>query len=261
MILVTKKNDVYLHIDCDMSTGYELSDYFSFKVPNAHFHPKVKAKLWDGKIRLFSTWKHTLYVGLVHWLDKFAKDRGYEILYADESIDPNKNSTKYSKEDVQTFIDTLNIHTKGKAIQPKEYQSSTLYEVFNKDRVLFVSPTGSGKSYNAYAMCRWWENILQGKKKILLVVPTTSLVEQMYSDFDDYASEVKWSSEKHCHRIYSGKEHDGEKVIIIADNGNEYIFSGNENIRIINSNVKTIKAKDITNEHEIDDVWIQEYKR
>ena len=216
MILVTKKNDVYLHIDCDMSTGYELSDYFSFKVPNAHFHPKVKAKLWDGKIRLFSTWKHTLYVGLVHWLDKFAKDRGYEIFYADETLDPNKNSSRYDKDDVKKFIDTLDVHTKGKAIQPKEYQSSTLLEVFNKDRVLFVSPTGSGKSYNAYAMCRWWENILQGKKKILLVVPTTSLVEQMYSDFDDYASEVKWSSEKHCHRIYSGKEHTTKKPIILS---------------------------------------------
>ena len=40
------------------------------------------------------------------------------------------------------------------------------------------------------------------KSKILLVVPTTSLVEQMYKDFQDYG----WDSESYCHSIYSGKE-------------------------------------------------------
>ena len=100
MIIVSKKNDVYLHIDCDMGIGYELSDYFSFKVPNAHFQPKVRAKLWDGKIRLFSTYTHTLYVGLIHWLDKFAKDREYQIFY-DESI---KDTNAYTKTDLTKFL-------------------------------------------------------------------------------------------------------------------------------------------------------------
>ena len=40
------------------------------------------------------------------------------------------------------------------------------------------------------------------KRKVLLVVPTTSLVEQMFKDFQDYG----WDAENHCHRIYTGRE-------------------------------------------------------
>ena len=42
------------------------------------------------------------------------------------------------------------------------------------------------------------------KEDVLLVVPTTSLVEQMYKDFIDYG----WDAEKYCHRIYAGKDKD-----------------------------------------------------
>jgi superfamily II DNA or RNA helicase len=51
---------------------------------------------------------------------------------------------------------------------------------------------------------------------ILLIVPTTSLVEQMYSDFEDYAYfEEDFKVEDNCHRIYSGKEKFGVKSRVI----------------------------------------------
>ena len=34
------------------------------------------------------------------------------------------------------------------------------------------------------------------------MVHTTSLVEQMFKDFQDYG----WDAENHCHRIYAGRE-------------------------------------------------------
>jgi len=49
-------------------------------------------------------------------------------------------------------------------------------------------------------------------EKILLVVPTTSLVEQMYKDFQDYG----WDAESYCHRIYSGKEKTNEFPVTIT---------------------------------------------
>ena len=36
--------------------------------------------------------------------------------------------------------------------------------------------------------------------KILIIVPTTSLVEQLFKDFKDYG----YNSEKNVHRIYQG---------------------------------------------------------
>jgi superfamily II DNA or RNA helicase len=38
----------------------------------------------------------------------------------------------------------------------------------------------------------------------MLVVPTTSLVEQMYSDFEDYSSANGWEVSKNCQKLYSG---------------------------------------------------------
>ena len=50
-----------------------------------------------------------------------------------------------------------------------------------------MSPTASGKSLITYLLVRF--NLLRLKesnKKILIIVPTTSLVEQLFKDFKDY---------------------------------------------------------------------------
>ena len=49
-------------------------------------------------------------------------------------------------------------------------------------------------------------------RKTLIIVPTTSLVEQMYSDFADYGSEV----DKYCHRIYHDYDKDVVKDVVIS---------------------------------------------
>lgn len=48
--------------------------------------------------------------------------------------------------------------------------------------------------------------------KTLIIVPTTSLVEQMYKDFKEYGYDV----ETNCHMIYSGKDKVTDKKIIIS---------------------------------------------
>ena len=49
-------------------------------------------------------------------------------------------------------------------------------------------------------------------KKILLVVPTTSLVEQMFNYFQDYG----WNAEDYCHKIYSGREKTNQAPVTIT---------------------------------------------
>ena len=60
-----------------------------------------------------------------------------------------------------------------------------------------------------YSVVRYFA---ERNKKILLVVPTTSLVEQMYKDFYDYG----WNAEDWCHRIYSGREKTNEFPVVIT---------------------------------------------
>ena len=69
MIVVGKINETFLQLSCEKHIAYELNEYFSFKIPNAQFHPKVKARMWDGKIRLFNIQTGQLYLGLLTSID------------------------------------------------------------------------------------------------------------------------------------------------------------------------------------------------
>ena len=80
-------------------------------------------------------------------------------------------------------------------------------------RTLLLSPTASGKSLIIYSLVRYHQ--LKGRKQ-LIVVPTTSLVEQMYGDFRDYSTANGWKVQDNCHRIYGGKEKTNEYPITIS---------------------------------------------
>ena len=60
-----------------------------------------------------------------------------------------------------------------------------------------------------YSLVRYY---VDKGQKILLIVPTTSLVEQMYKDFEDYG----WNVESYCHRIYSGREKSNDAPVTIT---------------------------------------------
>ena len=50
------------------------------------------------------------------------------------------------------------------------------------------------------------------KRRILLAVPTTSLVEQMFKDFQDYG----WDVEKYCHKVYAGRKKTTQQRVTIS---------------------------------------------
>jgi superfamily II DNA or RNA helicase len=207
VIKVQKKNEVFVTVDCEPSTAYELSDFFTFFVPGYKFMPAYKNKFWDGKIRLFDSRAKTLYGGLIPYLDEFAEVRGCTLEHVDSDYYGRADAQAYLDLDaVKTFTDTLQLYANGKAIEPRDYQLEAIHHALVHYRSLLLSPTASGKSLIIYCLIRYFleEN---PSKKVLLIVPTTSLVEQMFTDFKDYSTlDESWDNEAECHRIYSGKE-------------------------------------------------------
>ena len=87
--------------------------------------------------------------------------------------------------------------------------------------------------------------------KVLIIVPTTSLVEQMYSDFADYsATDTTFSAEEECHKIYSGREKFGvEKRVIITTWQSIFKLPGDWFLdygMVIGDEAHTFKAKSLT---------------
>ena len=189
-IIVQKKDEVYVKIDAEAHITRELSDYFRFRVPGYQFMPSFRSKKWDGYIYLFSYLNYTLYYGLLDYLATFAKDREYTIEY---EFDYPKNND-VSLQDFKHFIDSVPTE-----LVPRDYQLEAVHHAINKERSLLLSPTASGKSLIIYYLIRYYY-----PKKSLIVVPTISLVYQMYSDFEEYANN-EFNIEKNVHKIYGGQ--------------------------------------------------------
>jgi len=208
-IRITQPDSVMLKVECDRSLARELNGYFTFTVPNFQYTPAFKKRLWDGKIRLFNLYTQTIYAGLADLVIKFAKDRGYTW---EQTLNEYNSPTQ---EEIKQFIDSLMITAGGKQVRPYDYQVEAVQHALNRSRALLVSPTGSGKSLMIYLLCRW---ILDRHStgKILIVVPTTSLVAQMLADFRDYSKQDSWKADRNIHTVMSGKDKTSTKRIIIS---------------------------------------------
>ena len=236
IVVLGKVDEVYCMISCEESTAREISEYFTFEVPGAKFMPSYRSRVWDGKIRLFNMGKRLLYNGLINHLSDFCLERNYELVLDPEVILRNENITP---ENLLTFIRELNIHE----ISPRPYQLDAILYAIRNPRCVLVSPTASGKSLIIYTLLRW----NQGKS--LVIVPTTSLVEQLYKDFQEYAKGTDWKVGNNCHRIYSGREKETNLPISISTWQSMYKlpkpFFENFDM-IIGDEAHTFKAKSLT---------------
>jgi len=192
--------------ECEPHVVSELSEHFTFEVPGAKFMPAVKKRLWDGKIRMLDRNTGQINAGLYWAIKKFAMQRGYGIKVEPSDYGYPYDTNKINHVQTMEWIDTL-----GLPFKPRDYQYDAFTHGIQYKRAILLSPTGSGKSFIMYLLMRWYL-AQQTNRKVLIIVPTTSLVEQLYSDFKDYGFDV----EQNCHRIYSGKDKETEKSIIIS---------------------------------------------
>ena len=204
-LIISKKNEVHLHIESDIHVYYELADYFTFDVPGAKFMPTYKNKYWDGKIRLFNIQNGQIYVGLLDKIIQFCKDHEYTYEFKESKYYglPFEVNPTISKEGVKDYVTSISKY------KPRDYQVDGIYDALKHNRKLLISPTASGKSLMIYGIVRYY---VERNQNTLIVVPTTSLVEQMYKDFEDYG----WDVGSYCHKIYAGKERVTDSQVIIT---------------------------------------------
>jgi len=204
-LIIDKKNEVYLKIEADADIRRELGEYFTFEVPGFKFMPQYRSRVWDGKIRLFSYATGQIYAGLYPYIIDWCKKNDVQV------VDGTKIKDVSVKEDeIDRFLKALKIPK----IEIRDYQREAFVHSIKKSRCLLLSPTASGKSLIIYLMLIF--NLLRLKEskqdKILIIVPTTSLVEQLFKDFKDYG----YNSDRNVHRIYQGHDKETNKRVIIS---------------------------------------------
>jgi superfamily II DNA or RNA helicase len=161
--------------------------------------------MWDGKIRLFSPGSGEIYVGLLPYIKQFCSKNKIEYII-EKGVEDGRNVVRQV---VRGFIRSLKPKSQGKSLRIHDYQIDAVHLSVARNRALLVSPTASGKSLIIYALVRYYH--MMGLKTLILV-PTTSLVEQMYSDFEDYG----WSPGTYCQKIYQGYDKVVTKDVVIS---------------------------------------------
>ena len=204
-LVISKSNEVFLKINTEPHIDYELRDHFKFEVEGAKFMPQYRNKYWNGEIHLYDIRSKQIYVGLLDKIVSFCKNYGYTYQFEDNKYygTPYEENEQISYEGVKDYMQSICSH------QPRKYQVEGVYGALKHNRKLLISPTASGKSLMIYSLVRYYADKGQ---KTLLIVPTTSLVEQMYKDFLDYG----WDADSYCHRIYSGREKSNDAPVTIT---------------------------------------------
>jgi superfamily II DNA or RNA helicase len=205
-LILHKQDEAFIKFECEKSIAQELADYFTFFVPGYQFMPAYKNRLWDGKIRLADLRTHSIYHGLVPYIEKFCEERDYK-LEIDAAVN---NAESFSAIEANEFIEQLQLDKSIITEGIREYQYKSFLFAIRNRRMLLLSPTGSGKSLIQYLILRYLQH--KDYKKGLLIVPTTSLVEQMFADFKSYG----YDADANCHRQYSGKDKHTDKFLTIT---------------------------------------------
>jgi superfamily II DNA or RNA helicase len=204
-IKLEKIDEVYLRvISEDRGILMELSEFFTFYVPGYKFVPAFKNKMWDGKIRLLDLRTNKIYQGLQKYIEQFCAERSYQLeVPIKEEYDSNID-----------WIDWLPLG-KDNCIKPRDYQKDAVKHALVNCNGVLLSPTASGKSLIIYLLIRHFLEYNK-KLKVLLIVPTTSLVKQMYGDFADYAQDDETFNPDVCHQIMAGKDKNSDVQVYIS---------------------------------------------
>ena len=208
-LVIQKKNEVYLKVQAEPHLHKEAAEFFTFEIPSAKYMQKTRRyKGWDGKVRLYSPATGEIYCGLIDYLTDWAKDRGYQVEYLESQYfgHPKERNDLVTPESVVRFVRALGLPS---GLKVRDYQYAAIYESLRYNRRLLLSPTASGKSLMIYSLVRFHVNV---KRNVLIIVPTTSLVEQMYKDFTEYG----WNTKYHCHKIYAGEEKYTDHDVVIS---------------------------------------------
>ena len=215
-LTVQTKDAAFMYVDCDdKGIIQELAEYFTFFVPGYKFMPQFRNKLWDGKLRLLNLRDQSMYSGLYKHVCAFCAERNIQIEILPHDIFKTEAYLPGAHSNVDmSFIDEFIL-----PFPPRDYQLAAVKHGLENKRALMVSPTASGKSYIIYLMMRYYldSNYDHIADKVLLIVPTTSLVKQMVGDFAKYSeNDSMFDAENMCHEIMAGKDkgHETKKIYV-----------------------------------------------
>lgn len=202
-LYIEKVDATYVKVHCSDAIGYELWEYFTITMPKKL---TFQHKNWNGEIRLFHKGTHKIYAGLASILCQWCKDNDYEFK-ADPALAPDKFTIQDASDwiDQQTYLPDH--------LDRRPYQVIGFKNAIKHRRITLLSPTNSGKSFMIFLIMKYLLDKNSSFRGVI-IVPTTTLVEQLHDDFKEYG----FNADKYCAKIHSETPEDvfSKKRVIIS---------------------------------------------
>lgn len=211
-----KIDEAHIKVFSTPDIEQEIKDFFTFKAPGYAFHPKFKARMWDGNISLYDLRTKTLAIGLYKRLKEYADENNITLTFkSNEKYSEFDTVDNISREEFDSFITDLNLWSKNGPITFRDYQFDAAYKAVTEKKITMTSPTASGKSAIIYVCIRW---ILEQDpdSRVILIVPNVQLVNQMFADFKEYSMQNGFDVDHVCQRLYGGQSKDLIKRCLIT---------------------------------------------
>lgn len=210
-LYIRKLNESSLEIVCD-DKGIIEDIYQFFKLKDPNYYPNRYSR-YDGIVRLFNKKTKRLEIGLLDKLISFCDQMSLRY-----SMDDNLKSNNVHPKDIIDYIKTLDItNEKGEKITPYDYQYKAVFHAIKYQRATILAATSAGKSLIQYILTRMYCEMMDDEEKLLIVVPSILLVNQLAQDFIDYSTnENDWEGELLIHKIAEGAYRLSDKPIYIS---------------------------------------------
>lgn len=153
-----------------------LSDKFSVFMKAHMFHPLVKLRKWDGKIRYFSK-QGMSYLTLLPEIAPAIKKMGYKIKYIDRRRYVNVEIPKIDKDYLSDYGWELG-----------EHQVNAINAVAEHGNGMIIAGTGAGKTLITAILCDLYERVCG--LKIVVIVPNIDLIDQTALELRSFDLEV-----------------------------------------------------------------------
>jgi superfamily II DNA or RNA helicase len=184
-VLFRHINETFIAVECDRGLLAEIRENFTFRPPGFQFSPKFKAGFWDGKINLIDG-NGKFYKGLLLRVTKFLEERDIEY-DIDDKIFEKMDDVELNDEQVKQLYVAL----KGPFV-PHDSQVKGVKHAINSTRSIILAPTSNGKSYAIHAITSY--HVLR-KRKVLIMVDRTNLVNQLKRDLqDEYGGKFRYET-------------------------------------------------------------------
>lgn len=187
-LVIQKVSYTYCRLTFDRQSTLAYENYkrvfylLKKEVPGKNFMPAYRWGQWDGCIEFLNFTSGLFRVGLLPYVIKLCED--YAMPYKLEDDILIHYFKGVPKEDVQYFLQETKTYSNRQPLTPRHYQTECVIKALTSKRLLISSPTSSGKSLIIYLITKYLQQ--NQNERILILVPTISLVSQLYKDFHDY---------------------------------------------------------------------------